>query len=281
MELTININRSELVESILKSAPFFAQLCQKEDIALAIADKEKLIFYSPDRSDPRDVRPGSPISKGQGIEMAMTNREMVIKSIPKEVFGIPSRTIAIPVIDENDEVVGAIAFGVSLARQSKLSDLAELLVSANTQITASISNLLETSIELREAQKSMSNSADQTKNEVLETTKITDSVKRIASQTNIIGLNAGIEASRAGSAGRAFKVVADEVRKLAGDSVNAVQQAEERIGRMREKVETILSRTATVDATVLRQSMEFKEIEETLASLNDLSNRLLEASRNF
>lgn len=71
------------------------------------------------------------------------------------------------------------------------------------------------------------------------------------------------------------------MRKLAGDSVNAVQQAEERIGRMREKVETILSKTSTVDATVLRQSVEFKEIEETLASLNDLSNRLLEASRNF
>lgn len=279
MEFTVN--RSELVESIFKAAPFFAQLCQEEDIALAIADKEKLIFYSPDRSNPLDVKPGSLISKGQGIEIAMTTRQMVIKSIPKEVFGIPSRTIAIPVIDEDDEVVGAIAFGVSLARQSKLSDLAELLVSANTQITASMSNLLETSKELREAQESMSKSADQTKIEVLETTKITDSVKRIASQTNIIGLNAGIEATRAGSTGRTFKVVANEVRKLAGDSVNAVQQAEERIERMREKVETILSKTATVDATVLRQSVEFNDIEETLASLYDLSNRLLEASRNF
>lgn len=279
MELTVR--RSELLESIFKAAPFFAQLCQEEDIALAIADKEKLIFYSPDRSNPLDVKPGSLISKGQGIEVAMTTRQMVVKSIPKEVFGIPSRTIAIPVINENDEVVGAIAFGVSLARQSKLSDLAELLVLANTQITASISNLLETSKELREAQESMSKSADQTKKEVLETTKITDVVKRIATQTNIIGLNAGIEATRAGNAGRTFQVVANEVRKLAGDSVNAVQQAEERIGRMREKVETILTKTSTVDATVLRQSVEFKEIEETLASLNDLSNRLLEASRNF
>ncbi|WP_239617940.1 methyl-accepting chemotaxis protein [Cohnella mopanensis] len=279
MEATVR--RSEVLESIFKAAPFFAQLCREEDIALAIADKEKLIFYSPDRSSPLDVKPGSPISKGQGIEVAMTTRQMVIKSIPKEMFGVPSRTIAIPVIDENDEVVGAIAFGVSMARQSKLSDLAELLVSANTQITASMSNLLETSKELREAQESMSKSADQTKKEVLETTKITDLVKRIASQSNILGLNAGIEATRAGNAGRAFQIVANEVRKLAGDSVNAVQQAEESIGRMKEKVETILSKTGTVDATVLRQSAAFKEIEETLASLNDLSNRLLEASRYF
>ncbi|PIH55859.1 methyl-accepting chemotaxis protein [Paenibacillus sp. LK1] len=275
------VSRSEIMESVLKAAPFFAQLCQEEDIALAIADKERLIFYSPDRSNPRDVKPGSLISKGQGIEVAMTTRQMVIKLIPKEVFGIPSRTIAIPVIDEDDEVVGAIAFGVSLGRQSKLSDLAELLVSANTQITVSMSNLLETSKELREAQESMSKSADQTKKEVLETTKIADLIKKIASQTNILGLNAGIEATRAGSSGRAFQVVANEVRKLASDSVKAVQQVEERIGHMREKVETILSKTSTVDATVLRQSVEFKEIEETLASLNDLSNRLLEASKYF
>jgi hypothetical protein len=50
---------------------------------------------------------------------------------------------------------------------------------------------------------------------------------------------------------------------------------------MRERVETILFKTSTVDATVLRQSVEFKEIEETLASLYDLSNRLLEASRKI
>lgn len=79
MEFTVS--SSELLDSIFKAAPFFAQLCQKEDIALAIADKEKLIFYSPDRSNPLDVKPGSLISKGQGIEIAMTTRQMVIKSI--------------------------------------------------------------------------------------------------------------------------------------------------------------------------------------------------------
>ncbi|MFS0873176.1 hypothetical protein [Paenibacillus xylanilyticus] len=91
----------------------------------------------------------------------------------------------------------------------------------------------------------------------------------------MICLHADIEVTRAG---RAFQVEANEVHKLAGDSVNAVQQAELRIGHIREKVETILSRASTVDVTVLRQSVEFKEIEETLVSLNDLSNRLLEDS---
>ena len=98
-------------------------------------------------------------------------------------------------------------------------------------------------------------------------TNITKVIEDIAFQTNILSLNAAIEAARAGTAGKGFSVVADEVRNLAAKSGEAAKQTAELIQNSVHAVEEgtlITQKTAQILA----------DIDGTTGSINDIVNKI-------
>lgn len=91
---------------------------------------------------------------------------------------------------------------------------------------------------------------------------IVELVTGIASQTNLLSLNAAIEAARAGENGKSFAVVAEEVRKLADDTKESVLNVHSLIAKSNEKVDELTQSLGNIQAEVTEGTLNMKETKE-------------------
>ena len=150
--------------------------------------------------------------------------------------------------------------------KEQLADVAKSSSQTRSQ-TEEISRRIQSA---NEQMASLSSAMDDISANAQQITKIAKDIEDIAFQTNILSLNASVEAARAGAAGKGFAVVANEVKQLAAKSAEAAQSATEMVNNTKAIIQTGVVLTADTAGSL-------HAISDVSGQINTISDQLAAA----
>ncbi|MGI6587360.1 MAG: methyl-accepting chemotaxis protein [Peptococcia bacterium] len=266
-----------MLDYLVKVSPFINQFTQA-DMGVAVCDKEKWLVYTPAHSLDLKVKVGDPVLAGGAAYFAMRKKERVVIEVDESLYGTSYIAVGYPLIDSEGEVQGAIVTSENLQRKEMLVDTAREIQGFLQNIQGSIQEIAAEAEELSATSEELRSVTEDATVKVESTAGILDTVKQIAKRTNLIGLNASIEAARVGEYGRGFNVVANEVRNLSQMTNNSTAEIGRIINLIKEAINSIDNATQMVSEVSQSQAEKLSGINAILEEFRRMADKLVQAA---
>lgn len=225
------------------------------------------------------INEGDSIPSGSPIYKCIEQGKVINEALSSS-SGTPIKLISVPVKDENKNVIGSlsvekVSVGEKLLKSSKnlansLSEISKVIES----VSSGVQNVAA-------ANDKILSEAKDTNEEMQNTDEILTLVESIAKQTNLLGLNAAIEASRAGELGKGFTVVAGEIRKLSSSSSEAIKQINSILSKIKDSVGNVTNNVEETNSVFQTQVASLEEISANLNSLNATAKQFEDIASNL
>ncbi|KAB3533805.1 methyl-accepting chemotaxis protein [Alkaliphilus serpentinus] len=267
-----------VLKAFIEVAPLM-NLLHGRDMAVAICDREQYLLYIAGEKLNHGVKPGDKVNEATVIYQAMKEKNRIVKSMGRELFGFPYIAIAIPLMEEG-KVVGGAVFMESIEQQSILLGMAETLHNEITQLQASTQEIAAESEQLKSAGIDLIESVEKVIKDTDASQEITMMIKKISDQTNLLGLNAAIEASRLGEQGRGFNVVAGEIRKLALSTKESIDKIDSIVKGLKNNSHWMKDNAKGVEDAAKSQVMSIDQIRGGIQLLYSLIEKIKREAEN-
>lgn len=193
------------------------------DIMMSITDGNEFLGYWKGDKMVADIHVGDKLSHDDPMWEVFKTGRKIQTVMPASVYGFEFNAIMIP-IKEYGKVVGTLGIAVSLENDSFTKTM-------SSQLLACVSSVQSSMVSMEEENDLIYHSSEQIKeetNSILENTdkifEYAKSIQKIANDTNMLSLNASIEAARSGEAGKGFNVVANRMSELSKDTTSASKE---------------------------------------------------------
>ncbi|MFD2706912.1 methyl-accepting chemotaxis protein [Salibacterium lacus] len=263
---------TDKVQAFITSIPYIKEIL-RGDTMITVFDHEKYLYYAPSRELNFGHKPGDPLPEGyQNFKQVNAEGTTVVK-VGAEEFGVPFDSISFP-IKENGQIVAGVNAAVSTKQKEEFSSIIESMDSISETLVSKVQHIAAHSEQLSATTEQISENTKAAVEHSSNITEVTSTIKGISDQTNLLGLNAAIEAARVGKEGAGFGVVANEVRKLSNDSKEATVRIEDTLNEIQQSISRMENDFQDIATSTQEEAKLVTDFMAEIEKLNETSNNL-------
>lgn len=270
---TMNLSNSlhPTLQNYLETLPLFHDMLP--DLGIGLTDTEKWLTYLPGEKIDIGARAGMKINPKEPLADCIRKNITIRDEVPPEFFGLPFTGLAAPIVHEG-RVIGALAVQLQRQNEKKLRCISDQILDALGNANNRVEAITTSSEGLSKTSDKLLEQSTHAMAEVKNTDEVLNFIKRVADQTNLLGLNAAIEAARAGDKGLGFAVVADEIRKLSFETVSSTEKIRQTLTNIQNAVNEITASIQEVVVVGHEQASYTDEISEIFTKIETMSKEL-------
>ena len=255
-----------ILQSVVAVAPYIP-LFIDEPVSVAVTNKTGFIYNQPCAEIPLVCELGAPFPPDATPLMVIESGERRAREVPPHVYGIPFMSYAIP-LREDGEVVGCLMIAKSVEKLRGVKDAISSLSQEVEQVVAAVNEITEGVQVASATNQSVYGLMDNLLAEMQRMNEILSVINKFSNSTKILGLNASIEAARAGTAGKGFAVVAREIERLSGNTTESAQAIGSMLGTIETQVNEMSEKSREATDAFTQQAASLEEIAATIENLN-------------